>query len=612
MSAFLIQIICWMLIHPHYAANNTQLLDPTSTSTTSTSTTSSTVFMTTSDTVSPMFISVLEGLMGNQMELTPYYDDWNMTIIVQYINDTNPTILTDPQQVALVIDLLPKSVIRRMPLWFLMTHGLCDFITPESIEYYDCMGLNITLPPAVLDPYALVDLCVGPLIHSNLWNDFQETNMNGSYPFAECAVSCATGAHVYGITEQGQRTIDLFTVIGCTLCFVLIVFLAYNQYADSKRSGVAFRKAPLLQHLPYCITVSLFVMIFCMFISEVVGKRKILCHKNVTDDELDYEDDRALSSSAPIKGHNVICGVHGLFFYASILFYISYCSLFAFVIFRQMFVPSNPLWRIKKRWWHLLICCIVLPMVVVSSLRSEYEAVWPMGVCLSTAGDTYEMLCVPAIISCVITGVFLIGTVVLMLRQIELFKGVTKGKSVDNMRELSKRLILYGFGIECGSILFVCTAMEFESHSGDVIRAYVDVGMCQVAEAVLSPADWSFALSECSEQEHRMHPFWFISWTLVALFGVAAQTILTCHQRVRNRLQRVVSVPLSKITSQSRKEFDLGMTSKTEQSATTKEPDMSHTTRDRVASLSNETDTAMHSNPSNESQTPKATMNQIP
>eukprot|EP01083_Nonionella_stella_P232603 820345_1 len=128
---------------------------------------------------------------------------------------------------ALIIEFLPASVVKRMPLWLLMQHGLCEYMIVNTTEWYECMGLNITLPP--------IDLCVGPLIHSNIYGIIQDTEINGSYPFSDCGISCATGKHTYGLSDSEQRIVDLMTIIGCIFCFVFIVFLFINQYMDQKR-----------------------------------------------------------------------------------------------------------------------------------------------------------------------------------------------------------------------------------------------------------------------------------------------------------------------------------------------------------------------------------------
>ena len=64
---------------------------------------------------------------------------------------------------------------------------------------------------------------------------------------SECGLACDSGAEVYGLSDKEQNLVDLFKVLGCTLCFVAICFLIFNQYVDQRRSGNSFCDKPLLQ-----------------------------------------------------------------------------------------------------------------------------------------------------------------------------------------------------------------------------------------------------------------------------------------------------------------------------------------------------------------------------
>ena len=63
----------------------------------------------------------------------------------------------------------------------------------------------------------------------------------------ECGLACDAGSEVYGLTKDEQNVVDLFKILGCTLCFVAICFLIVNQYIDQRRSGKKFCDKPLLQ-----------------------------------------------------------------------------------------------------------------------------------------------------------------------------------------------------------------------------------------------------------------------------------------------------------------------------------------------------------------------------
>ena len=86
-----------------------------------------------------------------------------------------------------------------------------------------------------------------------------ESLENITYPLSECGLTCQEGGKAtYGLTDDEQKVVDLSKAIGCTLCFVAIIFLAVNQYVDQKKTGKKFRHKPLLQ-----IVMLLYVAFVC-------------------------------------------------------------------------------------------------------------------------------------------------------------------------------------------------------------------------------------------------------------------------------------------------------------------------------------------------------------
>ena len=212
-----------------------------------------------------------------------------------------------------------------------------------------------------------IDYCVGPLVSSS-----HETPISEYGPeFSNCALSCAAGQQIYGLTDYQESKIDTVNFIATILCLIGLFILTINLYSDQKHSSEKFTQKPVLYHIPYVITFSCICLTVMMSISLIVDKRNVVCFENTE-----------FSVWNPMYGQNAGCSIFSVFFYSSMLYYAFYTLLLSFIVWRQFMNPMRPLWDIRDRYWHLMVFAVVLFLNIVSLCFSAIDAIEPMGVCL--------------------------------------------------------------------------------------------------------------------------------------------------------------------------------------------------------------------------------------
>ena len=203
-------------------------------------------------TVEPLVVGYLETATDNKLNLTNRYCEWNVSMIVQLINETAPTFLYTDTNKALLTEYLPTYITRRLP--------------PSLLLFY---GLNYTEPlpedctPGGTDNRSLsaIDFCVWPLVHTDKSPPDSENremlqislkNVTGldmflNVSFDGCALACSAAWMVYGIGDEQQSLMDSTRTVICMLCYVLIIILVTNLYLDQKRKNEKLRDRSLLQ-----------------------------------------------------------------------------------------------------------------------------------------------------------------------------------------------------------------------------------------------------------------------------------------------------------------------------------------------------------------------------
>ncbi len=360
----------------------------------------------------------------------------------------------------------------------------------------------------------------------------------GAIPdLSQCGLACSAGSEVYGLTEGEQNMVDLFKVLGSTLCFIAIIFLVINQYVDQKRGGKKFCDKPILQIIPYLITLSLFLIVALMTVGEIIGKETIMC----LDHEYGDYDEEILEFSFfnPTYGKNGGCTVHGILFYGVLITYEFYTVLLSFVIFRQLYRPMSPLWNIRQRYWHILVITVVIIFVICALIMSVFGGIYPMGVCLPGPGNKNHLLIlmvIPLIFSSAASFLLLLASGVLLKKEISKQQQIVNKDSSNRIQDLLNRLIFYGIGVLACLILILVTAIQFYSESDNLSDSMNDSIQCQLTKIIFDPT------TICPDRSSKMSPFFFISWILAAILGVGSQIVLSCHNEARNRLKRAATL----------------------------------------------------------------------
>jgi len=344
---------------------------------------------------------------------------------------------------------------------------------------------------------------------------------------ADCGLKCSSGYLVYGLSSNEQHALNICKALGSTLCFVIIIFLIYNQYNDQRTSHASFWDKPLLHHCPYFITGSSFLVIFTMTVGYM--DPNILCNS-----------DGSFTFWNPKSGDGS-CTAHSLFFYSGLMLYEGYTMLMAFTIFRQFYAPLNPLWNIPSRYFHLTIVSIVIVYDIATLASNAIDAVQPMGVCLpgqSNRTDLLFYILLPLLFSATVSCGCLIWTYLLLDQTIAVNKHATTVKNASsNMQDLSKRLALYGVGVTCTLLLLTITAVIFFQKQDGIRVSFQNYVYCEIQNYYDSQVGKSMT---CTRTE-TMPVFWFITWIISSVTAVFAQLILSCHVTSRDRFKRVAT-----------------------------------------------------------------------
>ena len=161
-------IITILTIIPTIYTQNNMTTTTTMPITTNPTTTFMTTPATPALTVDPTVVVVLTGASGGQLNITNKYCEWNVTNMISVINKTSPTFLYNAQYIPVITALLPESVLRQFPSDLLQFYGL-NYTGPAPTE---CDGGEVPIIATIALPS--IDLCVGPLLHTDLPNPVNE------------------------------------------------------------------------------------------------------------------------------------------------------------------------------------------------------------------------------------------------------------------------------------------------------------------------------------------------------------------------------------------------------------------------------------------------------
>ena len=150
----------------------------------------------------------------------------------------------------------------------------------------------------------------------------------------------------------------------------------------------SFRDLPLTFDCPIFIAFAMFGFTLCLLMPYTLGKSYFNC----TSDQSVLVDD--------IPQENWSCGILGYFAFIFIQATFWYMGLLSFAVFRYVYNPEAPLFRIKKVYYHLSIWLIILCLFIGSNVAEMYGNLPPVGLCgpsFSQRADTYTYVLIPLI-----------------------------------------------------------------------------------------------------------------------------------------------------------------------------------------------------------------------
>ena len=175
--------------------------------------------------------------------------------------------------------------------------------------------------------------------------------------------------------------------------------------------------------------------------------------------------------------------------------------------------------------------------------KSNFSGSWPIGVCLPGIFSESELMgfqLAPVFVSCGLSFILLLCATFCLYKELRAQKENQNAGVSRRMQDLLIRFVFYGVMVLSCLTLLAFTMFEFWFHRDATIHAFEQIISCQLRQTLLTPE------LNCNEHAQPISPFYFLSWPAVALLGIAAQNILSCHNAARRRLKNMVHFYLPK------------------------------------------------------------------
>ena len=151
-------------------------------------------------------------------------------------------------------------------------------------------------------------------------------------------------------------------------------------------------------------------------------------------------------------------------------------------------------------------------------------------------------------LSCVLSAIFLIWSAILVKVNINRHKKSVSRNVTKNMADLLTRILWYGFGVLFTLSLLTATGFTFWAKYDDVRAGLREWISCSLTN-YFTPDEYGLD-KDCDAlrpRNHKISPFWFISWQIACLIAIIAQLVLSFHTKARERAKSLRQKTVNKI-----------------------------------------------------------------
>eukprot|EP01084_Bolivina_argentea_P259566 438005_1 len=258
--------------------------------------------------------------------------------------------------------------------------------------------------------------------------------------------------------------------------FLLIYFINVGTEWCIKR-----KKTNLAGDLPPIIAV--FMFIFVILFAVPRWSRNDFDCENGTDWDTNTNMPKAIVYSGTLPDANNLCYISGVIVYICLIVLFNYFGLLSFVIYRSVSAPMNPLWNIKKRYWHLVmfIYTVILTAIAIQDNSGSISADPTFGTCGPSFYSNVIWYCL-TIPGCLAIFVFVIFT---PLNIYFICKHMKYGQNVASsggkgMVNLYRRLIIYSILVALSAIGFLYVSLSMYIKSDEVNSITAEYVTCLV------------------------------------------------------------------------------------------------------------------------------------
>lgn len=223
----------------------------------------------------------------------------------------------------------------------------------QSIDCSNSSHLNLNHSTSENAVCYLGSECLYPFVPSKWITDYPERG-----GMCQCNADCRLRPSLFLEEEVFDTTIDVL----CTLCFICLAVYIINivsehyQQQQSRRERTKSRgdsNIPTLSvDIPPIIGVALFLFIITFNAPHLSGRRTAFA----CETQKAWNDDLDLPASATDSRYlwksNKLCYVFAALVYISLNVIIHYFALLTFCIYRYVAKPLQPLWGLRKRYFH--------------------------------------------------------------------------------------------------------------------------------------------------------------------------------------------------------------------------------------------------------------------
>eukprot|EP01083_Nonionella_stella_P202905 740804_1 len=395
------------------------------------------------------------------------YDTINMTYIAQSVDLSLLSLVQSDDFAQLPCEILiqlPSDILQNKHVDYLIDFDYW-FVNDTYLDCNHSLSIqcpdsthnsttNDTTSVAINECY-LGEQCLYPFVPSAYLTDFPKIA-----GMCQCASDCRLRPSKIDLSVLDTSSLCL-SICGFICLFIYCINVA-TQWNTTRKTIQKDRKtknteatSPLTNDIPPIIGCCLFL--YLVFFSSPNNLDVVFSRTSWSCEGQNEWNKQKNIAAAAVVNHtmpqsNYLCYVSGLVIYCTVIMMMAYFGLLNFVIYRQLSCPLNPLWKIKKRYWHLLVLVYVSIFSVFMIQYGQIGADPTTGACGPAVNSVVSMSCVvlPSLVSILS---FMITT---PLNVYYIWKHVTYqtfGDHDAHLIHLYKRLIVYSI---CISISFTC------------------------------------------------------------------------------------------------------------------------------------------------------------